>query len=168
MAAESTPKIFRIKRLQIGANILIQVFTLCVIIGAVNYLGFSHYRRWDFSRTHRYALSDQTRRVLKTLQKPLNIIVFFSTDTDITEDVESLLKEYQYASRKKVDVEIVDPYRNLTRARELQAKYKFGKDENILILDYDGRNKFINAADLADYDASVDPSQPARVRAFKG
>ena len=168
MSDAPAPKVVRIKRLQIGVNVLIQLITLAVLVIAINYLGFNHYKRWDFSRNHRYALSDKTKRVLRDLKKPVKIIVFFSGGIEITGDVENLLKEYQYASRKNVEVETVDPARNFTRARELQTKYKFGANENILILDYDGRSKFVNASDMADYDQPTEPDQPPRLIAFKG
>jgi hypothetical protein len=154
MAENSAPKVFKIKRFQIGMNVLVQLFTLLVILIMVNYLAFAHYRRWDFSRNQKYAVSDTTKRLLKSLKKPVKVIVFFTVASDIRGDIDTLLKEYQYASRKKMDVETVDPFRNLTRARELVAKYKLGSNENLVILDYDGRSKFVNATDMADYDTS--------------
>jgi len=34
----------------------------------------------------------------------------------------------------------------------LQTKYKFGANENIVILDIDGKSKFVNAADMAEFE----------------
>ncbi len=66
-------------------------------------------------------------------------------------------------------MEVVDPYRNLQRARELSEKYKFGNNDNIVILDVEGRTKFINAADMAELDTSSSMfAQNPAVRAFKG
>ncbi|HEX8312415.1 MAG TPA: Gldg family protein, partial [Chthoniobacteraceae bacterium] len=70
-------------------------------------------------------------------------------------------------------MEVVDPYRNLTRAQDLQTQYKFGANENIVILDYEGRNKFVNAADMAEFEMPdqmsmmMGQSQP-KLKAFKG
>lgn len=169
----AAPKVFRIRRFQIGLNVLLQLLILLAILGMVNYLAFNHYKRWDFSRDQKYALSDQTIRVVKSLDKPVKFIVFFSPDPrtpggEIYGDVTNLLKEYQYASRKKVDVETVDPYRDLSRARELATKYKFG-NENVVVIDYQGRSKLVNATDMVDYDESGEAmGQPPRLRAFKG
>jgi hypothetical protein len=167
--APSAPKTVSIKRFQIGVNVLVQIATTVLILGMVNYLAFNHYKRWDFSRSQKFALADQTKRVLANLKKPVTIIVFFSPAFDIYSDVDNLLKEYQYAGRKKVEIEFVDPYRNLSRARELQAKYKFGADENVVILDYDGHSKLVNGPDLAEYDSSGAMfGQPPKLTAFKG
>lgn len=166
---EQSPKTFRIKRFQIGVNVLLQILTIVFILGAINYIAFHHYQRWDFSRDQKYALSDQTKRLLRSLDKPMKVVVFFNPVADVYGDVQNLLKEYQYAAKKKLEVETVDPYRNFTRARELQAKYKFGANENVVILDYDGRTKFVNAADLADYDSSgAMYGQPPQLKDFKG
>ncbi|MEA3188349.1 MAG: gliding motility-associatede transport system auxiliary component [Chthoniobacter sp.] len=172
MATDTTPKkpkVFRIKRFQIGLNVLVQILAVVFILGMLNYMAFNHYRRWDFSRDQKFALSDQTKRLLRSLDKPMKVIVFFNPVTDVYGDLQSLLKEYQYTARKKLEVETVDPYRNFTRARDLQAKYKFGANENVVILDYDGRTKFVNAPDMADYDQSgMMYGQPPRLKAFKG
>src|SRR5438132_11582962 len=113
-AEKSPTRVFKINRFQIGANVLMQFFALLLILFLVNYLAFGHYKRWDFSRNQKYALSDTTKRLLRSLKKPTKVIVFFTSGSDIYSDLDSLLKEYQYASKKKIDVETVDPYRNLT------------------------------------------------------
>jgi hypothetical protein len=69
--------------------------------------------------------------------------------------VQNLLTEYQYASRGKIDVEYVDPERNLTRAKELFDKYKVVTDESVLIVDYEGRSKTVKASEMADMDEAI-------------
>ncbi|HZH98014.1 MAG TPA: GldG family protein [Fimbriimonadaceae bacterium] len=159
----------RIKRFQIGLNVLIQLAIVAGLVVMVNYLAYNHFKRWDFSRNQKYVLSDQTKQLLANLKKPVTAVIFFNPGMEITADVMALLREYEYAAKKKLTTEIVDPYRNFSRARELQAKYKFGANENVLILDYDGRSKFVNAQDMAEVDSSGAMfGQPPQVKAFKG
>ncbi|SRR5579862_919778 len=158
-----------IKRFQIGFNVVLQVALLVFIIGMVNYLSFNHFKRWDFSRDKKYALSETTKSLLQHLKKPAKIFVFFSPNTEVYGDVVNLLKEVQYGAGKNVEIEYIDPFRNFTRARQLQDKYKFGANENVIIVDYDGRTKFVNASDIVDVDNSgAEYGQPPRVTAFKG
>lgn len=172
-SSEQQPKVVTIQRFQIGLNVLIQLIVFAGIIAMVNYLSFRHFKRWDLSRDQKYALSSQTRSLLGSLAKPVKAVLFFSGGSDIAPDVNALLREYEFAADKKFNTEIVDPFRSFTRASELQAKYKFGASENILILDYDGRSKFVNATDMADYEQ---PDQMAmmmgqvqpKLKAFKG
>ncbi len=163
----------KIKRLQIGVNVLLQIAAVLAIVVLANYFAYRHFQRWDFSRSSKYSLSEQTRQVLGTLKDEVKFIVFFAPDArvpgaDLHDDVENLVKEYQYASDGKISVEYVDPIRDLSRARELLTKYKFGV-ENVVVIDYQGRSKVVNAADMAEYDSSgLLQGQPATLKSFSG
>jgi hypothetical protein len=159
----------KIGRLRIGLNVLLQLVLILFLAAMVNSLAFKHYQRWDFSREQKYALSDKTKRFLQTLKGKMRITVFFSPSTPITADVQNLLTEYQYAGKGKIDLEQIDPERNLSRAKELFDKYKVVTDESLLVLDYDGRNKTVKASEMADIDQSGMPlGEGPRVAAFKG
>src|SRR6266581_1566149 len=159
----------RIRRIRIGFNVLAQIILILFLAVMVNSIAFKHYARWDFSRDQKYELSDKTKRFLKAIKGKMRITIFFSPNTPITMDVQNLLKEYQYAGKGKIDIEHVDPERNLSRAKELFDKYKVVTDESLLVLDYDGRNKTVKASEMADIDQSgMAFGEGPRVAAFKG
>lgn len=167
--SNQVPKSGKIGRLTIGFNVVAQILLVLFLVAVVNAIAFKHYRRWDFSRDQKYTLSDKTKRVLDNLKAKMRITVFFSPNTPITTDVQNLLTEYQYAGHGKIDVENIDPERNLSRAKELFDKYKVVTDESLLVLDYDGRNKAVKASEMADIDASgMSFGEGPRVAAFKG
>src|SRR5438270_5879368 len=170
MAETATPaKSKGTRRFQIGLNVLIQLVLVFFLVSAVNWIGFRHYKRWDFSRDQKYALSDKTKRFLKTIKGKARITVFFSPNTPISADVQNLLTEYQYAAKGKIDIENIDPQRNLSRAKELFDKYKVVSDESLLVIDYEGRNKTVKASEMAEIDQSgVALGEGPRVTAFKG
>jgi ABC-type uncharacterized transport system involved in gliding motility auxiliary subunit len=121
------------------------------------------------SRDQKYALSDKTKRFLNTIKGKMRITVFFSPNTPISADVTNLLTEYQYAAKGKIDIENIDPQRNLSRAKEMFDKYKVVSDESLLVIDYEGRNKTVKASEMADIDsAGVELGEGPRVTAFKG
>jgi ABC-type uncharacterized transport system len=164
---QSRPK--KIRRVQIGFNVLAQIILILFLAAMVNSIAFKHYQRWDFSREQKYALSDKTKRFLRTIKSKMRIIVFFSSSTPITADVQNLLTEYQYAAKGKIDVEYIDPERNLSRAKELFDKYKVVSDESLLVIDYEGRNKTVKASEMAEVDQSgMAIGEGPRVTAFKG
>src|SRR4051812_46752415 len=108
------------KRLGIGINVALQLLVVIFIIGAINFISFRHFHRWDFTRDQKYALSPQTKNLLGSLQKPVKAIVYFAGGSgagQISHDVEMLIKEYEYASKGKLTVEQVQPYQNLGRAK---------------------------------------------------
>ena len=159
----------RIRRIRIGFNVLAQILLILFLAVMVNSIAFKHYARWDFSRDQKYELSDKTKRFLKAIKGKMRITIFFSPNTPITMDVQNLLMEYQYAGKGKIDVEHVDPERNLSRAKELFDKYKVVTDESLLVLDYEGRNKTVKASEMADVDQSgMALGEGPRVTAFKG
>src|SRR5919108_704807 len=159
----------KIGRVRIGLNVVVQIVLILFLASMVNSLAFKHYVRWDFSRDQKYALSDKTKRFLDSLKGKMRITVFFSPSTPITADVQNLLTEYQYAGKGKIDIEQIDPERNLSRAKELFDKYKVVTDESLLVLDYDGRNKSVKASEMADIDSSgMAFGEGPRITAFKG
>ena len=171
MATDETPaaKPQKIHRVRIGVNIMVQVALLLFLAVMANYLGFEHYRRWDLSRDKKYALSDKTKRFLETIKDKVRITVFFSPNNPIGQDVQALLTEYQYASKGKIDVEHIDPERNLSRAKELFDKYKVVSEESLVILDYDGRNKTVKASEMAEVDQGNPMlGEAPKIAAFKG
>jgi gliding motility-associatede transport system auxiliary component len=159
----------KIRRLQIGLNVLLQVVLVLFLALMVNSIAFKHYKRWDFSRDQKYALSDKTKLFLNTIKGKVRITVFFSPNTPITVDVQNLLTEFQYAAKGKIDIENIDPERNLSRAKEVVDKYKVVSDESLLVIDYAGRSKTVKASEMADVDQSgMAFGEGPRVTAFKG
>src|SRR2546422_3143836 len=159
----------KIHRVQIGFNVLAQIVLILFLAVMVNSIAFKHYKRWDFSRDQKYALSDKTKRFLKTLKGKMRVTIFFSTNTTIAGDVQNLLTEYQYAGNGKIDIENIDPQRNLSRAKEVFDKYKVVSEESLLVLDYERRNKTVKASEMADIDQSgAALGEGPRVTAFKG
>ena len=163
-----------VPRTGIRIGIVIQSLSVLALFVFVNYLSFQHFYRGDFSRSQKFALAEQTKRVLRELKKPVTLTViasptFVSAAGQILGDVKSLLAELQFSGRERVVVELVDPTRNLTRMRELQEKYKFNSADNLLILDYDGRARVVPLADMADFDfRPVAQGGEPRLLAFRG
>jgi len=162
-----------IKRWPIALNVVTQIAIVAAIVLMINYIGFNRYTRWDISRYNKYALSELTKRFLKSLKKEVKIYVFFSPSSqsagaELYGDVQNLLKEYEAAGRRKIRVELVDPYRNVTRARELQVKFNFGSEENLLILDYQDRKKILRVADMAEYGPPGMFGDTPTIKAFSG
>lgn len=163
-----------IGRRGIGFRLMVQALCVLFLVAVANYLAFHYYERWDFSRSQKFVLADQTKRVLRDLKAPLRITVFLSPTNQGVEamlyrDVANLLRELQFSREKRVEVEMVDPVRDFGRARELQAKYGFGGNENVLILDYEGNVKFLPVAEMGEFDLSgMAAGNPPRLLAFRG
>ena len=89
------------------------------ILVAINYLASRHNKRWDLTAAKQFSLSDQTKKVLQGLQKPVHIRVFARSDG--LRALPRRLDEYQYAS-KQVTVEYIDPERRPTLANNSRCR----------------------------------------------
>jgi hypothetical protein len=166
----------RIPRGGIRLGIALQSLAMLVLFAAANLLSFENYWRADFSRSQKFALAPQTRRILRefTEAKPLTITVIssptmFGPAAQILGDVQALLAEIRFSGRERVVIEAVDPTRNLTRMRELQGKFKLANADNLIVLEFDGRTRILNIARMADFDMGpVAQGEPPRLLAFRG
>ncbi len=163
-----------IPRTGIRINIGLQALAMVVLFAGANFLSFEYFWRADFSRSQKFSLSAQTRRVIREFKKPVNFIVissptFLSPASQIFGDVRNLLAEIQFSGRERVAIEFIDPTRDLARMRELQAKYKFTNADCLLILDCDGRTRFLNIGDMAEFDMRpVAQGEAPRLTSFRG
>jgi hypothetical protein len=151
---------------------------LAAIIVALSILGWSlgHYARFDFSRSHKFELSNQSKETMWNLDAPARITVYFSPNatsigSELYGDILAMLREYQFHAHhyRDLTVDRVDPMSDPARARELQSKYKFSGDENVLIVDYKDRSTVIPVPEMGEYDtAPTQYGDPPRLVAFRG
>src|SRR5688572_13806055 len=72
------------------------IAVVLAILVAINYLSTRHNKRWDLTAAIQFTLSEQTRKVLQSLEKPVRIKVF-ATSEEFTRFRERL-DEFTYAS----------------------------------------------------------------------
>jgi len=160
----------------IRLRVTLQIAAAFLVAASVIAWSTSHYRRYDFSRSHRFELSSQTKQTLGLLGSPVSVTVYFSptsasTGAELYGDVLALLREYQFQAKGKqgITVEMVDPLRNPSRARELQAEHRFQGTENVVILKYGDRATVIPVAEMGEYDTSLTQyGDRPRLVAFRG
>ncbi len=102
-----------------GTISIVGILVALGIVIAINYLAVRQSKRWDLTANQVYSLSDQTTKMLQTLDAPVKMTVFDrSTDLDRYRD---RLDEYRYHSNK-VSVDYVDADRNPARAKAAQIQ----------------------------------------------
>jgi hypothetical protein len=160
-------------RLATGLNVAVAVALAAVIAVTVNYLSSRYYARWDLSTTGFYRLSDRTLSLLGSLRTRIDIVAFLGPEHELRQDVVNLLREYEYAADAldglRLRVTVVDPNRDLAWTRELAAKYDV-HSPNVIVVESDGRRKYVEAAEMAEYDVKLTPQRgiERKKRAFRG
>jgi hypothetical protein len=160
----------------VGLRVALQIAAALIVAGSIIGWSLNHYRRYDFSRSHKYELSSQSKEMMWFLKAPVRVIVYFSPTslspgTELYGDILALLREFQFYAHhyRDLTVERIDPLRNPARAHELQARYKFSGGENVIIVEYNGRATIIPAPEMGEYDtAPTQYGDRPRLVAFRG
>ena len=150
-------------RLWTGLNTGFALLLAAAILVMVNYISTRHYYRTDWSSTQRYSLSPKTLGLLDSLEKPVNITVFFQPGNVLYEDILNLLREYEPHS-KHLNIQWVDPDRDLALTEEMLLKYEVS-EPNVVVFECDGRTEYQRTDEIAKIDAS---SGIERIVSFRG
>ena len=103
---------------------------LAILVG-INYLASRRNKRWDLTAAKQFTLSEQTRKVLQGLERPVAIRVFDRSEG--FERFRERLDEYKYAS-DKVSVEYIDVDRRPAEASRYEVQQL-----GTVAFEYDGR-----------------------------
>ena len=124
---------FRRRQARYSAVAAAGVLVALAIVVAVNYLGVRQNKRWDLTASRQNSLSEQTVRVLQSLEEPVTFTVF-DRQTEM-DRFRNRLDEYAYHSRQ-VSVEYIDPDMTPVVAREFDVQ-AYGT----VVVDYMGRRE---------------------------
>jgi len=116
------------RRIVYGLNLAVMVAAMLAVLGAVNWLGNKHYKRWDLARPTGEVLSDQTINLLKNLDKDVKVHHFYQyspyqEDERSRENYRELLERYKSLS-DHFDYEMIDYVKNPQRVELFFEKHK--------------------------------------------
>jgi ABC-type uncharacterized transport system involved in gliding motility auxiliary subunit len=125
------------RQARLGSLAVASVVVVLAILVAINYLASRHNKRWDLTAAKQFSLSDQTRKVLQGLKKPVQIRVFDRSEG--FPRFRERLDEYQYFS-KQLTVEYID----LERRPALANQYKI-QTAGTVVIEYEGRTERVTS-----------------------
>ena len=120
-----------------GSLATASVLVVLAILVAINYLGLRHNKRWDLTAAKQFSLSDQTRSVLRNLDRPVSIKVF--AESNDFARFRDRLDEYQYTS-KQVSVEYIDAIKDPRRANQYNVQ-----SLGTVVIEYEGRTERVTS-----------------------
>ncbi len=110
---------FSRRQTRYGALATSSVVLALGILVAINFVLLRQNRRWDLTAGGQYSLSDQTVRILESLEAPIRVIVF-GRDVEFPA-YRDRLAEYEYRS-SQVSLEFVDVDKEPLRARQYDVQ----------------------------------------------
>ncbi len=144
----------------------IVLLTLLLLI--VNYLGWKYYKRFDWTGSQLYSLSEKSVNVLKGLKQDVDFYVFLSPDKqrELYQPTTEVLARYGAVSRR-IHVRVVDLEKDPIKAQQLIQKYGVTTTGVVVVSGNDRR--IIASNDLADLDfSSVQTVGQPQMTGFKG
>jgi ABC-type uncharacterized transport system involved in gliding motility auxiliary subunit len=116
-----------------GTLTVTSVLILLGILVAVNYIGKKQNKRWDFTASGQFSLSDQSKNIVQKLDAPLKVLVFDQEQKFNT--YRERMQPYEYVS-KQVATEYIDPDKKPAAAQENKVQ-QYGT----MIFNYKGRSE---------------------------
>lgn len=130
------------------------VLLVVSLIVALNILGARRYKTWDFSMAQVNSLSDQSVKLLDSLNGDLKVLYFYKEGTEGFEQNRrsfiELMKKYQDHS-PKVRLEFVE----VNSSPALAEKYDIKKGTQSVILEYEGRTNMIEKIDEQEITSAI-------------
>jgi ABC-type uncharacterized transport system involved in gliding motility auxiliary subunit len=121
---------------------LVGVAVFVAILVAANYLATRQSKRWDLTANQIYSLSDQTVKILQSLDAPVKFTVY---DQEVNFDrSRSRIDSYVYQS-SRVSAEYVDADKNPTRTRAAQVQ-SYGT----IVIEYKDRSERVTSTNEQD------------------
>jgi ABC-type uncharacterized transport system involved in gliding motility auxiliary subunit len=90
-----------------GAYLFLYVLVIVAVLFAANWLAKDHNKSFDVTTNKRFTLSDQTKKVVGDLKKPLTVYYFDRKGQYDT--AKDLLDRYHNLNASKVDIRYIDP-----------------------------------------------------------
>jgi ABC-type uncharacterized transport system involved in gliding motility auxiliary subunit len=143
------------------------VILAIALVGMVNWLGYRHYVRGDWTSSKIYSLSEKTKNILRSLKEDVRVVVLMTPTTPLFSETKELLSRYAAVS-PKIKVEFIDPERDPLRTKALAQEFGVSA-ANTVVFAAAGRKKYVTSDQLAEYDYSgMQMGQPPKMKGFKG
>jgi gliding motility-associatede transport system auxiliary component len=142
------------------------VLLIAALLVIVNYFGWKYHKRFDWTSSRLYTLSEKSENVVEGLMRDVDFIVFLPPNDELYEPVQELLSQYDAASQR-LRVRYVDPQKDRLEAERLIRQYQISGYGVVVASGKDRR--VIPSADLAEMDFSgMQFGQAPTVSGFKG
>lgn len=107
-----------VQTIKYGTNLVISTVVFIGILVLVAFITTRHHVRKDLTASGMFSLADQTKKVLKDLNKPVSIYGFYKESDQV--GAKDMLDEYSYRSNQ-IHVEFIDPNEKPQIARQYQV-----------------------------------------------
>ncbi|MDR3317281.1 MAG: GldG family protein [Puniceicoccales bacterium] len=119
-------------------NKILEIICIILTVLGINIISMRHFVRFDLQKKHNFALEEFSLNVLKLLEDPFEIYLFYGRSKDnsipfFVNDLRNLLKEYRHASSEKISIKFIDTIQQSRMAEELSLRFGTVANNSIII-----------------------------------
>lgn len=158
------------RKLRYGGNATVAVLAFVGLFLLVNVISERRFKRWDWTGSKIYSLSDKTIKILQGLATDVDATVLLQPNHELYDEVRETLSNYR-AHSPRLKVEYVDPAMEAARVELLLGKFGIDPrgDSTAVVFSSGERHKHVPLLDLAEYDTSqAGLGGPPSIKSFKG
>ncbi len=145
---------FGMKTTKHGFNMGFLIFIVVALLAALNYVGGRHYTTFDFSSNNTNSLSEQSVKILSSLDSELKIKFFYKNGAERTEEnkkiFRELVKQYEDANAN-IKLEIIE----INARPGLAKEYGATKGSGEAFIDYKGNKNGIENYTEEDFTNAI-------------
>jgi hypothetical protein len=157
----------RRQSLRYGAAGGVALVLVVALVLMANWLGGRHYKRWDWTSTKLYTLSEKSLDLVRGLETELRIVVFMVPSSPLFDQAKELLERYAAAS-DKITLEVIDPEREPLKTKALAEQFGITMADTVVFIVGD-RTKYVTSDQMVEYDyGGMQYGQQPTIRAFRG
>jgi hypothetical protein len=151
-----------------GSTLSLGIIMAVVLFAMANYMSSRHYKRFDWTESKLYSLSEKSENVVKGLDREVEGVIFLSPESPLFAATDELLSGYAAANPAYFKKRTVDAARNRLEAERLIERHGIERANVLVIATADDR-RVIGEYDLAEYDYSgAQYGQAPTLKEFKG
>jgi len=133
------------RKVRYGSNAVVLTCAVVAIVLMVNFVVGRHPAKVDLTQNKMYTLSEETRQILRKIDKDIKITAFFPEGDSMGGMVKDLLKEYTRLC-PKISVSFVDPDKNPSLAKQYEIT-AYGTS----VVESGSKSRKVMQYDLVDY-----------------
>ena len=100
-----------------GGGDVAYIIVVGMVLALINFLAVRHHKRYDLTAQGTFSLSDQTKKILEGLPRPVEAKAYYYAGTAAEQKMQDLLDEYTYQGGEKLKVRFIDPLKNPSEAK---------------------------------------------------
>lgn len=154
------------------------VLLVLALLVMFNYLSFRHFKRFDWTGSKIYTLSEKSLGVLRGLEKNIELVMVLSPNSQLGSQVytstNELVDRYVAANPQRIKRRNLDPGRNPLEFERLVKSFGLERENVIVVAHTDAQGnlvdkRVIEELDLAEIDYSgAQFGQPPSIKEYRG